>query len=143
MCIKVKALRMAAQTAGNSRRIIGSGKLNSVFTGFANNVKNDVGGAFGAFKSVRQKTISVGKSQITDVNKVDRFFGNAKLQGEGLWQGTKALGKKVGVIPLITAAAGFFTAVPGGTSAGLIIGLVLKNVAKSSKKIFEKLIKKM
>ena len=57
-------------------------------------------------------------------------------------KGSGEMVKKAGPIPAITAAAGFASCIPGGTSMDLLLGLILKNVFKTSKNLFVKAVLK-
>ena len=132
---KTSSLPDPEQTAKTSR-------VGSVFANicekslFVNSVKNDVEDSLGAFFETRRDVIFQGKKNIEKnsglINKIANFIIN---QGKGFIKGAGALLKKAGTIPAACAAMGFCTAVPGGTSIGLTIGVIVKNLLKVVKNI--------
>lgn len=132
---KTNALPALEKTAQTSR-------ANSIFADicerspFIDSIKNDVQDSLGAFIKTRRDVVFQGKKNIDKnsglINKIGNFIIN---QGKGLIKGAGALFKKAGTIPAACAAMGFCTAVPGGTSIGLTIGVILKNLLKTLKNI--------
>lgn len=132
---KMNSLPVPEQTAKTSR-------VGSVFADicerspFVDSIKNDVKDSLGAFFETRRDVIFQGKKNIEKnsglINKIGNFIIN---QGKGFIKGAGALLKKAGTIPAACAAMGFCTAVPGGTSIGLTIGVILKNLLKTLKNV--------
>ena len=116
-----------------------STKINSVFNSvcekspFVSSIRCDVKESLGAFFTTRRTIVDTGKQSfhteqnIGFLNKSGKFIAT---QGKGFVKGAAALAKKAGPIPAAFAAMGFCTAMPGGTSVGLTLGLVIKNAFK-------------
>ena len=115
------------------------GRVNTVFnkvcekSPFVSSIRTDVKESLGAFLTTRREIVDYGAEQLAKqqnngiVKRIAKFIAN---QSKGLIKGASAMFKKAGPIPALFATAGFCTAFPGGTSAGLTIGVIIKNVLK-------------
>lgn len=139
MRVKVNTNRTIVNTTKPIRSAINYVRKNSVF---ADNVCSDLSVSLNAFTSARNKIIKVGKAANVENTGLKKFFSWIGFQGKGMVKGSGAMVKKAGLIPAITAVAGFTSCIPGGTSVGLLLGLILKNACKSSKNLFAKAVLK-
>ena len=119
-------------------------KVGSVFnkvcdkSPFINSIRMDVVDGIGEFIGTRRKSLLAIEEQLGDksnfgfIKKTTSFVGK---HVKSAFKGAKATAKKAGFIPTTFAALGFCSGVPFGTSMGLTLGVIVKNVLKCLKNI--------
>jgi proline racemase len=132
MCLKINAISTVMGKTKPIKSVVTKLRQNSVF---ADAVCRDVSSGIGAFASARLEVINAGKKANANNGVIKKIFSWIGFQSKGAIKGSCAVAKKTGLVPVITAATGFASCIPGGTTVGLFFGIVAKNLFKILKNL--------
>ena len=127
MCLRIAAVTRIANRARPIRRALNSP--------FVKACSGDIFDGFKAFKEARRLYVDAGRTANLANSGLQRASSWVGFQAKGAFAGSKALIRQTGPFPAVTAGIGFLSGIPGGTSFGLGLGIILKNVYKSSKNL--------